>query len=151
MIDRNLLSMQYVAGRITESFKTDLFVIWSEDNSEKLVFRCCVLGSPDKDDVWAPLKKPFSFGNSRTPCSTRSAFEVSRALSVYSSYSKTPFNMEASGWRRARNGSWRRTASTSGRSCALTGRLLLKQLLGDLGIEAAHKIMKELRGIIELH
>jgi DNA-directed RNA polymerase II subunit RPB1 len=49
MIDRKL-SMQYVAGRIAESFKTDLFVIWSEDNSEKLVIRCRVLGSPDKDD-----------------------------------------------------------------------------------------------------
>lgn len=49
MIDRKL-TMQYVAGRIAESFKTDLFVIWSEDNSEKLVIRCRVLGSPDKDD-----------------------------------------------------------------------------------------------------
>jgi len=47
MIDRKL-TMQYVAGRIAESFKTDLFVIWSEDNSEKLIIRCRVLGSPDK-------------------------------------------------------------------------------------------------------
>ena len=29
--------MQYVAGRIAESFKTDFFIIWSEDNSEKLI------------------------------------------------------------------------------------------------------------------
>ena len=49
MIDRKL-SMQYVAGCIAESFKTDLFVIWSEDNSEKLVIRCRVLGSADKED-----------------------------------------------------------------------------------------------------
>ena len=49
MIDRKL-SMHYVASRIAESFKTDLFVIWSEDNSDKLVIRCRVLGSPDKDD-----------------------------------------------------------------------------------------------------
>jgi DNA-directed RNA polymerase II subunit RPB1 len=48
MLDRKL-SMQYVAGRIAESFKTDLFVIWSEDNSEKLIIRCRVLGA-DKDD-----------------------------------------------------------------------------------------------------
>ena len=47
MIDRKL-SMQYVASRIAESFKTDLFVIWSEDNSERLVIRCRVLGSPDR-------------------------------------------------------------------------------------------------------
>ncbi|EKM83352.1 hypothetical protein AGABI1DRAFT_65857 [Agaricus bisporus var. burnettii JB137-S8] len=49
MIDRKLM-MQYVANRIGDSFKTDLFVIWSEDNSEKLIIRCRVLGSPDKDD-----------------------------------------------------------------------------------------------------
>ena len=33
-----------------ESFKTDLFVIWSEDNSKKLVIQCCVLGGADKDE-----------------------------------------------------------------------------------------------------
>ncbi|TFY81801.1 hypothetical protein EWM64_g2217 [Hericium alpestre] len=49
MIDRKL-TMEYVAGRIAESFKTDLFVIWSEDNSEKLVIRCRVLGGADKDE-----------------------------------------------------------------------------------------------------
>ena len=38
MIDHKL-TMAYVAGRIPESFKMDLFVIWSEDNSEKLVIR----------------------------------------------------------------------------------------------------------------
>ena len=47
MIDRKLTT-HYVAGRIAESFKTDLFIIWSEDNSEKLIIRCRVLGSPDK-------------------------------------------------------------------------------------------------------
>jgi DNA-directed RNA polymerase II subunit RPB1 len=46
MLDRNL-TMAYVAGRIAESFKTDLFVIWSEDNSEELVIRCRVLGGTD--------------------------------------------------------------------------------------------------------
>ena len=49
MIDRKL-TMHYVAGRIQESFKTDLFVIWSEDNSEKLIIRCRVYGTPDKED-----------------------------------------------------------------------------------------------------
>ena len=42
--------MPYVAGRIAESFKTDFFVIWSEDNSEKLVICCHVLGGADKDE-----------------------------------------------------------------------------------------------------
>lgn len=49
MLDRKL-TMNYVAGRIAESFKTDLFVIWSEDNAEKLVIRCRVLGGADKND-----------------------------------------------------------------------------------------------------
>jgi DNA-directed RNA polymerase II subunit RPB1 len=40
--------MQYVAGRIAEILKTDLFVIWNEDNSEKLVIHCRILGSPDQ-------------------------------------------------------------------------------------------------------
>ncbi|KAI0311763.1 beta and beta-prime subunits of DNA dependent RNA-polymerase [Amylostereum chailletii] len=49
MIDRKL-NMEFVAGKIAENFKTDLFVIWSEDNSEKLVIRCRVLGGGDKDE-----------------------------------------------------------------------------------------------------
>ncbi|KAF7371316.1 DNA-directed RNA polymerase subunit [Mycena sanguinolenta] len=44
------LTMPYVASRIAESFKTDLFVIWSEDNSDKLVIRCRVLGGSEKAD-----------------------------------------------------------------------------------------------------
>ncbi|KAG6916931.1 DNA-directed RNA polymerase II subunit rpb1 [Tephrocybe rancida] len=49
MIDRKL-TMHYVATRIAESFKSDLFVIWSEDNSEKLIIRCRVLGGKDDED-----------------------------------------------------------------------------------------------------
>lgn len=49
MIDRKL-TMEFVANKIKENFKSDLFVIWSEDNSEKLVIRCRVLGGADKDD-----------------------------------------------------------------------------------------------------
>jgi DNA-directed RNA polymerase II subunit RPB1 len=47
MLDRKL-TMNYVADRITESFKADLFVICSEDNAEKLIIRCRVLGSHEK-------------------------------------------------------------------------------------------------------
>ncbi|KAJ7831990.1 hypothetical protein B0H13DRAFT_2430133 [Mycena leptocephala] len=42
------LSMHYVASRIAESFGGDLFVIWSEDNSDKLIIRC--LGLNKKED-----------------------------------------------------------------------------------------------------
>ena len=39
MLDKNL-EMGQVADRITGVFGKDLFVIWSEDNAEKLVLRC---------------------------------------------------------------------------------------------------------------
>lgn len=42
--------MQYVASKIVGCFKSDLFVIWCEDNSEKLDIRCQVLGGAEKDE-----------------------------------------------------------------------------------------------------
>ena len=59
MIDSKL-SMQYIAGRIVESFKTDLFVIWSEDNSEKFIIHWEALIR--MITVWATLRKIFSYG-----------------------------------------------------------------------------------------
>ncbi|KAJ6451309.1 DNA-directed RNA polymerase II, subunit 1 [Mycena sanguinolenta] len=44
------LTMPYIANRIAESFKKDLFVIWSDDNSDKLIIRCRVLGGSEKGD-----------------------------------------------------------------------------------------------------
>jgi hypothetical protein len=49
MVDRKL-TMAYIAGRIVETFQTDFFIIWSEDNSEKLIIHCKVMDSPDKED-----------------------------------------------------------------------------------------------------
>ena len=37
------LTMAQVGERIKETFKNDLFVIWSEDNAEKLIIRCRVV------------------------------------------------------------------------------------------------------------
>lgn len=50
MIDRKL-TMAYIAGRISKCFKNDTFVIWSENNVEKLIVRCRVLSTRDKEDV----------------------------------------------------------------------------------------------------
>ena len=44
------LEMNYVAGQIAETFRTDLFEIWSEDNAEKVIIRCRILGTADKDE-----------------------------------------------------------------------------------------------------
>ncbi|KAL8276556.1 hypothetical protein RQP46_011046 [Phenoliferia psychrophenolica] len=51
MLDKKL-EMAFVASKISEVFEQDLFVIWSEDNSEKLIIRCRALneGDGDKDD-----------------------------------------------------------------------------------------------------
>lgn len=48
MLDKKL-EMAYVAGKIAETFDQDLFVIWSEDNAEKLVIRCRALMPADGD------------------------------------------------------------------------------------------------------
>ncbi|KAH9819298.1 hypothetical protein DFH28DRAFT_887179 [Melampsora americana] len=50
MLDKKL-SMSFVASRIAEVFKSDLFIIWSEDNAEKLIIRCRAMQSgEDKDE-----------------------------------------------------------------------------------------------------
>ncbi|KAG6908214.1 hypothetical protein DXG01_005686 [Tephrocybe rancida] len=55
MIGRKF-AMHYVATQIAESFKSDLFVIWSEDNSEKLIIYYRVLGG--KENHHAELCHP---------------------------------------------------------------------------------------------
>ncbi|GME84887.1 unnamed protein product [Ambrosiozyma monospora] len=42
MLDKQL-SMSQVASKIMENFGDDLFVIWSEDNAEKLIIRCRIV------------------------------------------------------------------------------------------------------------
>lgn len=49
MLDRKL-EMSYVASKISDCFGQDVFVIWSEDNAEKLVLRCRVVGGSEKDE-----------------------------------------------------------------------------------------------------
>jgi DNA-directed RNA polymerase II subunit RPB1 len=48
MIDRKL-TMEFVTNRIKENFKSGVFVIWSEDNSEKLILRCRILGGAENE------------------------------------------------------------------------------------------------------
>ncbi|KTW31322.1 DNA-directed RNA polymerase II subunit rpb1 [Pneumocystis jirovecii RU7] len=59
MLDKKL-SMSDVAAKITESFHKDLFVIWSEDNADKLVIRCRVIKDEEKsfdDDDDDPIEE----------------------------------------------------------------------------------------------
>ena len=45
MLDKQL-TMSQVAEKISQSFGDDLFVMWSEDNAEKLIIRCRVVRDP---------------------------------------------------------------------------------------------------------
>ena len=42
MLDKRL-TMADVAGKISETFSNDMFIIWSEDNADKLIIRCRIL------------------------------------------------------------------------------------------------------------
>ncbi|PLW18081.1 hypothetical protein PCANC_01801 [Puccinia coronata f. sp. avenae] len=58
MLDKKL-SMSFVASKIAEVFKSDLFIIWSEDNAEKLIIRCRAMQSAEieKDDDEAQVEE----------------------------------------------------------------------------------------------
>lgn len=59
MLDKGL-QMAEVANRISATFEKDLFVIWSEDNAEKLVIRCRAINEEkdmDEDDEEDTLLK----------------------------------------------------------------------------------------------
>ncbi|KAH7920489.1 DNA-directed RNA polymerase II, subunit 1 [Leucogyrophana mollusca] len=158
MIDRKL-TMPYVAGRIAESFKTDLFVIWSEDNSEKLVIRCRVLGGADKDDDGMGTIEEDIFlrqleNTMLNSVSLRGVKDINRVFlqehkKVYidekgSIQSKDEWVLETDGINLKTvmcidGVDFRRTYSNS---CV--------EVFNVLGIEAARAaIMKELRGVIE--
>ncbi|SCU92753.1 LANO_0E01992g1_1 [Lachancea nothofagi CBS 11611] len=51
------LTMGQVGEKIKETFKNDLFVIWSEDNAEKLVIRCRVVRDPKTLDAEAEAEE----------------------------------------------------------------------------------------------
>ena len=42
MLDKKL-TMADVAGKIADTFSTDMFTIWSEDNADKLIIRCRII------------------------------------------------------------------------------------------------------------
>ncbi|KAG2339565.1 hypothetical protein BDR05DRAFT_967736 [Suillus weaverae] len=112
--------MAYVAGRIVESFKTDLFVIWSEDSSEKLIIHCCVLGSGDKDDDGLKTVEEDIFlrqlENTMLNSVSLRGFLASKK-SFCSSMTRSISTRQAPS-RQRRSGCWRRTVLISRLSCA---------------------------------
>ena len=49
MINHKLI-MEFVTDEIKDNFKLYLLVVWSEDNSEKLISHCRIFGGTDMDD-----------------------------------------------------------------------------------------------------
>ncbi|KAJ6573844.1 DNA-directed RNA polymerase II, subunit 1 [Mycena vulgaris] len=114
------LTMHYVASRIAESFKTDLFVIWSEDNSDKLIIRCRVSLRGVKD-----IRKVYLLQHDKTVTEEDGSIKVRKkeewVLETDGINLKTVMCIEA---------------------CV--------EIFNVLGIEAARAaILKELRGVIE--
>jgi DNA-directed RNA polymerase II subunit RPB1 len=158
MIDRKL-TMAYVAGRIAESFKTDLFVIWSEDNSEKLVIRCRVLGGADKDDdgMGAVEEDIFLRQLENTMLNSVSLRGVPSIRRVFLQEHDKVFHNEEGAikttkeWMLETDGVNLKTVMcVDGVDFTRTYSNSCVEVFNVLGIEAARgAIMKELRGVIE--
>ena len=159
MIDRKL-SMQYVAGRIAESFKTDLFVIWSEDNSDKLVIRCRVLGSPDKDDDMGSIEEDIFLRQlENTMLNSVSLRGVKGVKRVFLTQQDAVTITEDGSIRVEKGKEWvletdgvnlKTVMCIDGVDFMRTYSNSCVEIFNVLGIEAARAaIMKELRGVIE--
>ncbi|KAI0791691.1 beta and beta-prime subunits of DNA dependent RNA-polymerase [Abortiporus biennis] len=160
MIDRKL-TMSYVAGRIAESFKTDLFVIWSEDNSEKLIIRCRVLGGADKDEdgMGAVEEDIFLRQLENTMLNSVDLRGVPGIMRVFlMEYDKIIISDEGSIEARSEKEWVLETDGVNLRTVMCIDGVDFKRTYSNscvevfnvLGIEAARQaIMKELRGVIE--
>ena len=158
MIDRKL-TMHYVAGRISESFKTDLFVIWSEDNSEKLIIRCRVLGSPDKVEDLSMEEDIFLRSLENTMLNSVDLRGVKGVKRVFLTHQDmivvSPEGSIVSGkekeWVLETDGVNLKTVMCiDGVDFKRTYSNSCIEIFNVLGIEAARAaIMKELRGVIE--
>ena len=158
MIDRKL-TMHYVAGRIAESFKTDLFVIWSEDNSEKLIIRCRVLGSPDKVEDLSMEEDIFLRSLENTMLNSVSLRGVKGVKRVFlTEQDRIIVSSEGSiitdpekEWVLETDGSNLKTVMCiDGVDFKRTYSNSCIEIFNVLGIEAARAaILKELRGVIE--
>ncbi|KAF8123520.1 DNA-directed RNA polymerase II [Boletus edulis] len=158
MIDRKL-TMVYVASQIVESFKTDLFVIWSEDNSEKLIIQCHVLGGADKDEdgMGAVEEDIFLRQLENTMLNSVNLRGVPSIRRVFlQEHDKVFHNEEGSikakkEWMLETDGVNLKTVMTiDGVNFTQTYSNSCVEAFNVLGIEAAcAAIMRELRGVIE--
>ncbi|KAJ7922516.1 hypothetical protein B0H13DRAFT_2317348 [Mycena leptocephala] len=126
--------------RIAESFKQDLFVIWSEDNSDKLIIRCRVLGGeydvkPVSLRGVKDIRKVFLLQHDKVVVEDDGSINVRKkeewVLETEGINLKTVMCIDGVDYKR-----------TYSNSCV--------EIFNVLGIEAARAaILRELRGVIE--
>ncbi|KAL4260389.1 DNA-directed RNA polymerase subunit [Pleurotus pulmonarius] len=158
MIDRKL-TMAYVAGRISECFKNDIFVIWSEDNAEKLIVRCRVLSTHDKDDVSEVEEDVFLRQLENTMLSSVSLRGVENINRVFLMEHDKVTTAEDGSIQANQEKEWvletdganlKAVMCIDGVDFARTYSNNCVEVFNVLGIEAARgAIMKELRNVIE--
>ncbi|KAF9491957.1 DNA-directed RNA polymerase II, subunit 1 [Pleurotus eryngii] len=158
MIDRKL-TMAYVAGRISECFKNDIFVIWSEDNAEKLIVRCRVLSGHDKDDASEVEEDVFLRQLENTMLSSVSLRGVENINRVFLMEHDKVTTAEDGSIQANQEKEWvletdganlKAVMCIDGVDFARTYSNNCVEVFNVLGIEAARgAIMKELRNVIE--
>ncbi|KAH7103209.1 beta and beta-prime subunits of DNA dependent RNA-polymerase [Auriculariales sp. MPI-PUGE-AT-0066] len=160
MLDRKL-DMSYVASRIAENFLTDLFVIWSEDNADKLIIRCRVVGSVDKDDEGSRMDEEDVFyrqleSTMLNSVSLRGVEGISRVFLVQQDKVVTKDDgkittEKESEWVLETSGVNLKTIMTiEGIDFARTHSNSCTEVFKVLGVEAARgSLLRELRSVIE--
>ncbi|TFK28353.1 RNA polymerase II large subunit [Coprinopsis marcescibilis] len=156
MLDRKL-TMHYVASKVAENFKADLFVIWSEDNSEKLIIRCRMLDNPDKeksldDDIFLRSLE----NNMMNKISLRGVERINRvfltrANKVFVGTDGSIVNEKDGEWILETDGSnLKDVMCINGVDATRTFSNNCVEVMKVLGIEAARaSLMKEMRAVIE--
>ncbi|KAK4057043.1 DNA-directed RNA polymerase II core subunit rpo21 [Microbotryomycetes sp. JL221] len=160
MLDKKL-EMAYVAGKIAEVFEQDLFVIWSEDNAEKLVIRCRALneqGADKNDDDDADDEEDVFLKQLETSMLSSIALRgvegIDRVFMLQHKQSQIQDNGEydtPTEWVLETDGiNLRKVLCVDGVDSRRTVSNSCVEILQVLGIEAARaSVLRELRNVIE--
>ncbi|KAK4052414.1 DNA-directed RNA polymerase II core subunit rpo21 [Microbotryomycetes sp. JL201] len=160
MLDKKL-EMAYVAGKIAEVFEQDLFVIWSEDNAEKLVIRCRALneqGADKADDDEADDEEDVFLKQLETSMLSSIALRgvegIDRVFMLQHKRSQIQDNGEydtPTEWVLETDGiNLRKVLCVDGVDSRRTVSNSCVEILQVLGIEAARaSVLRELRNVIE--
>ncbi|KAG8968061.1 DNA-directed RNA polymerase II subunit rpb1 [Tulasnella sp. 419] len=155
--------MSYVASRIADAFSSDLFVIWSEDNAEKLIIRCRTLQGADKDEESFDGTEEDIFlrqveQNMLNSVSLRGVEGLQRVFMVKEDKvvlnEKGEFTGKAEGlfeWKLETDGiNLKKVICVDGVDFTRTHSNSCPEIFSVLGIEAARAaLLKELRSVIE--